>query len=35
MMNAPESVKQQASLIAPSNDDEGVAWALKALGIVS
>jgi hydroxymethylpyrimidine pyrophosphatase-like HAD family hydrolase len=35
MMNAPESVKQQASLIAPSNDDEGVAWALKALGVVS
>jgi Cof subfamily protein (haloacid dehalogenase superfamily) len=34
MRNAPSAVKQQASLVAPSNDDEGVAWALRALGIV-
>jgi hydroxymethylpyrimidine pyrophosphatase-like HAD family hydrolase len=34
MANAPAAVKQQASLIAPSNDDEGVAWALQKLQIV-
>ena len=33
MANAPDAVKQQASLIAPSNDDEGVAWVLKELQI--
>ena len=34
MANAPEAVKQRASLIAPSNDNEGVAWALSKLEIV-
>lgn len=34
MANAPEAVKQQATLIAPSNDDEGIAWALQELQIV-
>jgi HAD superfamily hydrolase (TIGR01484 family) len=29
MANAVDEVKQQASVIAPSNDDEGVAWALE------
>ena len=29
MGNALEEVKRQASLLAPSNDDEGVAWALE------
>mgnify|MGYP001107470574 FL=1 len=33
MGNAPEQVKQMATVIAPSNDDEGVAWALKEFGI--
>lgn len=30
MANAPNEVKQQAATVAPSNDDEGVAWALEA-----
>lgn len=34
MANAPEAVRREASLIAPSNDDEGIAWALKQLQIV-
>jgi Cof subfamily protein (haloacid dehalogenase superfamily) len=34
MGNAPETVKQQASLIAPSNEEEGVAWVLEAVGLV-
>jgi Cof subfamily protein (haloacid dehalogenase superfamily) len=33
MANAPQQVKEQATLIAPSNDEEGVAWAIKTLGI--
>ena len=33
MSNAPEQVKQMATVVAPSNDDEGVAWALKEFGI--
>jgi Cof subfamily protein (haloacid dehalogenase superfamily) len=33
MGNAPEAVKQQASMIAPSNDEEGVAWVLEAVGL--
>jgi len=31
--NAPEQVKQMATIVAPSNDDEGVAWALREFGI--
>jgi hypothetical protein len=34
MGNAPETVKQHASLIAPSHEEEGVAWALAAVGLV-
>jgi Cof subfamily protein (haloacid dehalogenase superfamily) len=34
MGNAPETVKQQASLMAPSNEVEGVAWVLEAVGLV-
>jgi Cof subfamily protein (haloacid dehalogenase superfamily) len=34
MANAPDAVRQQASLLAPSNDDEGIAWALKEFQIV-
>ena len=33
MGNAPEAVKQKASMIAPSNDDEGVAWVLETVGL--
>jgi hydroxymethylpyrimidine pyrophosphatase-like HAD family hydrolase len=33
MGNAPEAVKQQASMIAPRNDEEGVAWVLEAVGL--
>jgi hydroxymethylpyrimidine pyrophosphatase-like HAD family hydrolase len=29
MANAVDEVKQRASAVAPSNDDEGVAWALE------
>jgi len=28
MGNAPEAVKERASVVAPSNDEEGVTWAL-------
>jgi len=31
MGNALEAVKQQATAIAPGNDDEGVAWAVRRL----
>jgi hydroxymethylpyrimidine pyrophosphatase-like HAD family hydrolase len=34
MANAPAAVRQRVSLVAPSNDDEGVAWAFKKLQIV-
>jgi HAD superfamily hydrolase (TIGR01484 family) len=34
MGNAPQAIKQRARLVAPSNDDEGVAWALRELQIV-
>jgi hydroxymethylpyrimidine pyrophosphatase-like HAD family hydrolase len=34
MGNAPETVKHQASLIAPSNEEEGVAWVSEAVGLV-
>lgn len=33
MSNAPEQVKQMAAVVAPSNDEEGVAWALREFGI--
>jgi len=29
MANAPDEVRRCASIVAPSNDDEGVAWALE------
>jgi len=35
MSNAPEQVKQKATAIAPTNDDEGVAWALREFGVSS
>ena len=35
MSNAPNQVKRGATAVAPSNDDEGVAWALKEFGISS
>ena len=31
MANAPDEVKQKATVAAPSNDEEGVAWALHLL----
>jgi hydroxymethylpyrimidine pyrophosphatase-like HAD family hydrolase len=33
MMNAPESVKQHARYLAPSNDDLGVVRVLREIGI--
>ncbi len=33
MGNAPEVVKQAARVVAPGNDREGVAWALKEFGV--
>ena len=33
MANAPDVVKQKASLVAPSNDDNGVAWGLARLNL--
>jgi Cof subfamily protein (haloacid dehalogenase superfamily) len=33
MGNAPGVVKQQASMIAPGNDEEGVAWVLDTIGL--
>jgi Cof subfamily protein (haloacid dehalogenase superfamily) len=35
MANAPEQVKQKATAVAPANDDEGVAWALRKFGVAS
>lgn len=31
MGNAPRAVQQQATHVAPSNDAEGVAWAIQTL----
>ena len=31
MGNAPDEVKREATLVAPTNDEEGVAWALAEL----
>lgn len=31
--NAPLEVKRKATAVAPSNDEEGVAWALRAFGL--
>jgi len=31
MGNAPEEVKAAANLVAPSNDEDGVAWVLREL----
>lgn len=31
--NAPAQVKAKATAVAPSNDEEGVAWALQAFGL--
>jgi Cof subfamily protein (haloacid dehalogenase superfamily) len=31
MGNAPTEVKRKATFVAPSNDDEGVAWAMNAV----
>jgi HAD superfamily hydrolase (TIGR01484 family) len=31
MGNAPEAVRQRATLVAPSHDDEGIAWLLQYL----
>jgi len=31
MGNAPEEVKAAANLVAPSNDEGGVAWVLREL----
>lgn len=33
MSNAPEQVKEMATVVAPSNDEEGVAWALREFDI--
>jgi Cof subfamily protein (haloacid dehalogenase superfamily) len=33
MGNAPEVVKRKASLVAPTNDQDGVAWGMSQLGI--
>ncbi len=33
MGNGPEEVKRAATQVAPSNEEEGVAWALQAAGI--
>jgi hypothetical protein len=32
MSNAPDEVKRAATAVAPSNDEEGVAWALRVYG---
>lgn len=34
MANAPGEVKRKATIVAPGNDREGVAWALRACGVV-
>ena len=33
MGSAPDEVKREAKLIAPTNDEEGVAWVLEELGL--
>jgi hypothetical protein len=33
MGNGPDEVKREATRVAPSNDQEGVAWALRAYGV--
>ena len=35
MANAPEQVRQKATAVTPTNDDEGVAWALREFGVSS
>jgi len=35
MSNAHEELKNKATTVAPSNDEEGIAWALTRFGIVS
>lgn len=35
MGNAQAELKEHATAVAPSNDDEGVAWALKEFGVAS
>jgi len=34
MSNAPDVVKNRAKMVAPSHDEEGVAWALTECGVV-
>ena len=34
MSNAPDEVKERAKVVAPGNDQEGVAWALTRCGVV-
>jgi len=34
MANAPGEVKQKATVVAPSNDEEGVAWALQMFRVI-
>jgi hydroxymethylpyrimidine pyrophosphatase-like HAD family hydrolase len=31
MENAPDALKQIAKWVAPSNDNDGVAWALETI----
>jgi hydroxymethylpyrimidine pyrophosphatase-like HAD family hydrolase len=33
MANAPNEVKEKANMVAPSNDDERVVWALRRCGV--
>ena len=35
MSNANKQLKERATAVAPSNDDEGVAWALTKFGVLS
>ena len=34
MKNGRSELKKEATVVAPSNEDEGVAWALKEYGII-
>ena len=34
MANAPLAVRRQATLVAPSHDDEGIAWLLHNFQLV-
>jgi hydroxymethylpyrimidine pyrophosphatase-like HAD family hydrolase len=34
MSNAPDEVKERVKVVAPSNDQEGVAWVLTRYGVV-